>query len=371
MRDIHIINQILKKYDLMLPVLPREQRKIYRSKRRTLADILGAGETSSFKVKAAVRFFYIMRNMGMSATVASGARAAVFASVIAVMVAAGGSVLLLQNYIYRQGVIAVDEIHKSGVITASGDLKINRDGAELTSLKAADIIKPGDEIITGESSALFQFDNGAVVKILKKSSVLAVSMGKDFRFDLKSGGIVSRIPQLPSGSGYEIYTPDSSVSVKGTEFGVIYENGKTRVFVSRGTVGVRHLSSGTEYDVTEGNSTEVNTDKKSLPVPENESIIIKGFAGLDYVESIGTKSPGELQALGEKLKNSDKVEVQSKTMTLAQMKEKYGKIDEITLYSGRKYTGVIISRGGVYKILTTGGVVTVNAKEVKGSRIVQ
>ena len=41
MRDIDIIKQILKKYDLMLPVLPREQRRIYRSKRRTLAVILG------------------------------------------------------------------------------------------------------------------------------------------------------------------------------------------------------------------------------------------------------------------------------------------------------------------------------------------
>ena len=61
----------------------------------------------------------MMRNLGMNATLASGARAAVFASVMTVMLFAGGSVLLLQNYIYRQGVIAVNEIKQNGVVAAS------------------------------------------------------------------------------------------------------------------------------------------------------------------------------------------------------------------------------------------------------------
>jgi hypothetical protein len=369
-RDIEILNQLLKKYDLMLPVLPGEQRRIYRSKRKTLAVILGQHEKSRFMLKAAVRFYYMMRSLGMRATLASGARAAVFASVMAVMVVAGSSVLILQNYIYRQGVIAVNDTQQSGVISASSDLKIRRCGSEITSFKAPDVVAAGDEIITGDSSALFQFSNGAVVKVLGKSSVFIPSLGVNYRFDLRSGGMITRIPALAPGSGFAVYTPDSIVSVKGTEFGVLYDNGKTDVFVINGTVHVKHLSSGAEYDITAGTSTEVNENKRISPMNDDEAQLMKGFAELKYVEAIGTRSPEELQAVKDKLIASDSSD-QTKKLTLAALKEKYGKLDEIILYSGRKYTGVIISRGGVYKILTPGGTVSVQAKEVKGSRIIQ
>jgi len=372
-RDIEIVNELLKKYDLVLPVLPSEQRRIYRSKRRTLAVILGKDEESVLMLNAAVRFYYMMRNLGMSVTLASGARAAVLASVLAVLVVAGGSVVLLQDYIYRQGVIAVNDFQKNGIIAASGDLKINRKESGQVSPEVLAQIKAGDELITGESSALFQFSNGAVVKILKHSSVFAASLDSKYQFDLKSGGIITRIPSLTQGASYEIHSPDSIISVKGTEFGVIYENGKTKVFVARGTVGVRYLPDGPAYDVTEGNTTEVNSDKKISPSGDKENLIMKRFSDLNYVESISTKSPGELQTIKFKLYLSDDrpEEEHSKRLTLDEMKLKYGKLDEVTLYNGRKYTGVIISRGGVYKILTPGGVVAVPAKEVKGSRIIQ
>lgn len=369
-----MIKQILKKYDLMLPVLPGEQRRIYRSKRRTLAFILGKDGESRVMISAAVRFYYMMKNMGINATLASGARAAVFASVITLMLFAGGSVLLLQNYIYRQGVIAVGGVSREGVVSAAGDMRINRGGVEIAAFKAPYKVMQGDEIITGESSALLQFDNGAVVKILKRSSVLAASLGNRFQFDLRNGGIITRIPQLSEGNGYEIHTPDTVVSVKGTEFGVEYENGKTTIYIVKGTVSVKHLPSGAEYEVTESNSSEVNADKKNQPLTEEEILIMKGFADLQYVESINTKSAEELQLLSEKLAASDAVKSdasQPKKMTLEEMKSKYGKLDEVIMYNGRKYTGVIISRGGVYKILTTGGVVSVPANEIKGSRIIQ
>jgi len=373
-RDLEIIKQILKKYDLMLPVLPREQRKIYRSKRRALAVILGENEKSTLMTTAAVRFYYIMRNMGMPVTLVSGARAAVFASVITLMFFAGGSVLLLQNYFYRQGVIAVNELSQNGIIAASGDIRINRGGTEIVSPGAPYMIMAGDEIITGEFSALLQFDNGAIVKIFKKSSVLVVSLGSHYQIDLRTGSIITRIPQLAEGTGYAIHTPDSVVSVKGTEFGVQYENGKTKVYVTKGTVSVKYLPDGTEYDVAAGSSSEVNGDKKSFPLTEEETLLMKGFSDLQYVESISTKSTVELQSISDKLSASDAVksgERQSKKMTLEDMKLKYGKLDEVILYSGKKYTGVILSRGGVYKILTAGGVVSVPAKEVKGSGIIQ
>ena len=118
----------------------------------------------------------------------------------------------------------------------------------------------------------------------------------------------------------------------------------------------------------------MNGERKNSPLTEEETLIMKGFAELQYVESISTKSPEELKSVSDGLAVSDAVksgETQPKRMSLEEMKLKYGKLDEVMLYSGKKYTGVIISRGGVYKILTTGGVVSVPVNEVKGSRIIQ
>ncbi|PKL16420.1 MAG: hypothetical protein CVV49_16380, partial [Spirochaetae bacterium HGW-Spirochaetae-5] len=276
---------------------------------------------------------------------------------------------------YNQGVIAVNDSDNKGFISAAADLKIIRNGSELISHKAADFLIQGDEIITGDSSALFQFANGAVVKVLKRSSVKAVSFGSQFRMDLMQGGILTRIPQMTSGSGYSVHTNDSVISVKGTEFGVTYADGKTTVVVTDGTVIVKHIPSGREYDVTSGKSSMVSGDGKVTPLDSGHSLIMKGFADLTYVESLSTKSPVEIQEILDKLKASDDINGeethQSKRMTLEELKTKYGKLDEVMLYNGRKFTGVIISRGSIYKILTPAGVVSLPAKEVKGSKIVQ
>lgn len=371
MKDTGIINELLKKYDLVLPVLPVEQRRILRSKRKTLAAILSEDQKKSFFMSMTVRFYYMIRNAGLDVTLVTGARSAVLASVMAVMVAAGGSVLLVQNYIYRGGMIAEKISAGKGAIAAAGsDLIIKRGNIDIKSV-AKDEISAGDEFITGDSSALLQLDNGAVVKILKRSSMSVASLAGIYRFDLKSGGILSRVPQLGTGSGYEIYTPDSMVKVKGTEFGVFYEMGKTKVIVAGGSVFVKHNPSGTEYEVSEANGTEVNRDKKVYPVNEKDLNIMKGFAGIQFVKPVDAMTDDELKTVKDRLAASDGEPVEPGKMTLSNLKTKYGKLDEVMLYNGKKYTGVIVSRGGVYKILTPSGTVSVNAKEIKGSRVIQ
>lgn len=375
MKDIGLLKELLKKYDLVLPVQPGEQRKIYRSKRKTLAVIIDGNKKSFFITRSAVRFYYILRSMGVNATLASGMRAAVFASVLSLLLVAGASVLLLQNYIYNQALIAVNDTGKNGIITASFDLKIKREGSERFSFSSGDYISEGDDISTGDNPALFQFSNRAVVKVMKKTSIFITDLDPEYKINLKYGGIITRIPAIQNGLKYTIVTPDSSVSVRGTEFGVVYEDGRTEVFVSSGKVLVKHISTGTEYEVPEGNSTIVNQEKNIVPLSEKELFIMKGFSSLNYIDSISTKSPDEIRSVHDSLKASDELKAdaltQTKKMTLEELKKKYGKLDEVMLYSGKKYTGVIVSRGGVYKILTPGGTVSVPLKEVKGSKIIQ
>lgn len=369
MKETRIINALLKKYDLVLPVLASEQRRILRSKRRTLAAILNPAGKGSFMAGMAVRFYYMMRNTGLDVAPVAGFRAAVLAVSMTVVFIAGGSLLVVQNYIYKTGMIAEKSTEMKGVIAAlSGDLVINRNNTELISHKTKDGINEGDEIITGNSSILLQFGNGIVVKIMKRSTVLVVKSGA--RFDLKAGGILSRVPKQAPASEYGVHTPDSIITVKGTEFGVFYENGKTKVTVTHGTVTVKHKLSGTEYEVQEAYESEVNADKKIRPLTEESKPVMNGFSELNYTDAIHAKSDEELKVLKEKLAASDELKPAGK-MTLAEMKEKYGRLDEVMLYNGKKYTGVIISRGGVYKILTPSGTISVSARDVKGSRVIQ
>lgn len=369
MKEMDILIEILKKYDLVLPVSPSEQRRIYRSKRRILAVIIGKGVNSRFMAGAAVRFYYMMRNLGMQVSLASGARAAVFASVFAVLVVAGGSMVAVQDYIYRQGIIAVNVKQGSGLITAAKDLTVTR-GTETITEKALGRIKAGDTIITGNASALFQFDTGVIVKVLKQSRVYVASLGLDCRFDLQQGGIISRVPELVRGTGYMVTTPDTVVTVKGTEFGVIYRDGKTKVFAVKGKVHVKHIPSGAEYDINGDEMSEINSSSVINPVSGHEASLVKGFAGLEWQWSAAEMNASEIEAFEKRVADSDSDDNPA-GMTLEQMKEKYGKLDVVTLYSGRRLTGVIVSRGSIYKILTVKGVVPVNAKDVKGTKIIQ
>lgn len=148
----------------MLPVLPSEQRRIYNSKRKTLSFILSYNEKNRFMYSSAVRFYYLMRNLGIPATLLSGARTAVVFSSILFMTFTGGTFLILKSYIDNKGVISLQNSDLTGEIISSGDLSINRGGLMIKSISSPETIKCGDEIITGDSSALLQF-NGNLVKI--------------------------------------------------------------------------------------------------------------------------------------------------------------------------------------------------------------
>jgi hypothetical protein len=364
-----VINELLKKYDLVLPVLRSEQRRILRSKKRALAAILCLDKKPSFIAGMAVRFFYMMRNAGLDVAPAAGLRAAVAVCAMVIMITAGGSLLFVQHYIQKPGMVAGKTAGVRGVIAAFNDgIVIKRNNTDLTNLKPKDRILEGDEIVTGDSALLLQFDNGVVVKVLKKSVVVVAKTGS--LFELKSGGMLSRVPAAAAVQGYILQSPVTIVTVKGTEFGVFHESGKTKVAVTKGTVIVKHIQTGSEYEVPEGNETEVNADGKVKPLAEANVSVMKGFADMNYIESIESKSEAELKELGEKLKASDETKLPGK-MTLAELKQKYGRLDEIMLYNGKKYTGVIVSRGGIYKILTPSGTVSVPAGNVKGSRVIQ
>lgn len=365
-----IIKDLLKKYDLMLPILSSEQRRIYRSKRRTLGFILGSRTDNRVFISAAVRFYYMLNLAGIRLTLVSAGRAVVFASFITVLMFAGVSVLVLHNYIYREGVIAVNEVQRSGVLVASGDLSIIRGGDKPVQIKSPGIIKSGDRLVTDMLPAFVQTDGRAVIKIFKHSSVAVIDIGLSCRFELTYGGIISKVRPLTGGVTYIVETPDCTVSVVGTEFGVFRADGGTKVVVAKGRVKVRDKTSGVEYIVDRDCSTEVNSNGAVRGINPEEASVMKEIEGIEYTDSIGTMSDSELDSIRKKLLGYKNTKA-DRGITLEQIKERYGRIDEVVLYSGKVIKGAIISRDGDYRMVTQNGIVSIPQGSVKSSRIIK
>ena len=63
--------------------------------------------------------------------------------------------------------------------------------------------------------------------------------------------------------------------------------------------------------------------------------------------------------------------IKKKENTLAEIREVFERIDEITLYNGRLIQGAIISRGEKYKVLTTKGALDVNENDIKKVKVMK
>jgi hypothetical protein len=61
----------------------------------------------------------------------------------------------------------------------------------------------------------------------------------------------------------------------------------------------------------------------------------------------------------------------SGNLTLQELKDKYGRIDEVTLYNGKKIRGVILGRGEIFRIITERGMTAVSAREIRGTEILK
>lgn len=67
-------------------------------------------------------------------------------------------------------------------------------------------------------------------------------------------------------------------------------------------------------------------------------------------------------------KNTSPVD-EAEPSTLQGLKEKYGRIDVITLFTGRVIQGIIKSRGEAYTILTPGGIMKVKVGNIMKTNV--
>ena len=357
MKENDVIIQVLKKYDLALPLSWLEKRRISRAKRRTLAVILSRDSGGRFRFSASIFFSDMMKALGMDATLAAGWRAASASAVFALLLIAGGSLLAIQHRIVIPGFNETAVLYSAMGSVSAGEGTATGSGGSVK-LAAGVAVNSGDMVtVHGGAPLLMKMVNGAVVAVLSGGIIRPEYNENRSVIHLSEGCIISKVPSPFSGV-YEINTPDAVVAVKGTVFAVMYNSGKTSVMVSEGVVSLRHIQSGFTCDIEAGYYAEAGTEAKKRKLSEKEGELLNAF---ETAAEDSARLP-ELNRIYDSIIN--KKESQGR-MTLDDIRKKYGQIDEILLYSGKRYTGAIISRSDKMKIQTENGIISVPAKDVR------
>lgn len=261
----------------------------------------------------------------------------------------------------------------------AGTASIEREGKASIPVKVQDQVKDGDIIETGDRSyVIIQTDDGIVIRFDSNTRVVfkSISDEKNRELNLDRGKVVSSVSKLKKESEYRVKTPTAVASVRGTEFLTEYDKGKTVVAVGKGKVSVVKTATEEENFVDTGNTAVVaeSTDaavelREISKVEELEISKIKGVPVIDNIDKADAAAIEEkfsdTEEKTEEINREIEELLEKDSWTLEKIKAKYGRIDVVTLYNGRVIRGAIIGRGAYVKILTPGGVVTVQGKDIR------
>lgn len=187
-------------------------------------------------------------------------------------------------------------------LKVKGDVELAR-ADDISAIETGASLQNDDELKSGaDSYAAIKFVDGSSVVKLFPNSVMMINTEKDAdklnkRSYLKSGNVWSKV--MKKTGNFEIETPTTVVSVKGTEFKVeVQEDGTTEVITFSGEVTMRNKQDNKEATVTAGNKGRT-TGTGEISVSQTE----EGDVSEEEQEIIGT--PSEHQVLELQMTNAD------------------------------------------------------------------
>jgi len=254
----------------------------------------------------------------------------------------------------------------------TGTATIQSANAQPRPVKAQDIVKNGDIIETGDkSSVIVQVGEELLVRFEANTKVVVSSITDIAKreINLEKGKVLSSVSKLKKGNEYFVKTPTAVASVRGTEFLTDFAEGKTIVAVGKGRVSVVKSETKEENRVDPGNSVVVAEKVEMRSISKIETLELKKLENTPVIKDIEKMTQEDLNKNFDKTIKSDEeinIEIEKLSgMSFEEMKAKYHRIDVLNMYNGRVIKGIILSRGASLKILTPGGVVTVQSKDVK------
>jgi len=229
-------------------------------------------------------------------------------------------------------------------------------------------INDSDVIATGpDSFVLLQVAESSVIRITENSRVEMKSLlsAKNRELMVKQGKALSAVKKLGKGDAFTVKTATITASVRGTEFSVSSQPKESVVAVRKGNVEVTIIASGSGETVSEGKSF-VYTDRASTrAITADEDRELEMISAIPAIPGLGEKTEKEIRDIILPLLGDSAMAA----MTLEEVKAKLRRTDTVVLYDGRVITGVIISRGPVYTIMTSTGVVSVPEKKIRNTRV--
>jgi len=165
----------------------------------------------------------------------------------------------------------VTTVQNSGIVNfMMGDVTILNNG-NTTAAKVGDAITQGMTVKTGAKAVVDIYFSGSVIRILEKSSVVMKELIKDVasnkeltEFYVENGKLFSKVSRkLVEGEKFSVKSPTAVAGVRGTEFLVEEEGGKSKVSCIEGTVAVKEAEQAdTEYVMVEaGKEAELEKGK--------------------------------------------------------------------------------------------------------------
>lgn len=159
----------------------------------------------------------------------------------------------------------------NGIINfMTGDVTINTNGNTVKA-NVGDSVTQGMVVKTGAKAVVDIYFSGSVIRILEKSSVVMKELVKELEsskeiseFYVENGKLFSKVSRkLVEGEKFKVTSPTAVAGVRGTEFLVEEENGKSKISCVEGTVAVKEAEKAdTEYVLVEaGKEAELEKGK--------------------------------------------------------------------------------------------------------------
>lgn len=129
------------------------------------------------------------------------------------------------------GAAAAEDL-QGEIINLSGSVAVVRSGGAMTGLKEGDTVGVGDTIKVmrgGEAVLALDGDMKNIVQI-SEGTELTVNSLYPTELEITKGDVLSKLQALPSGSTFQITTPNGTAAVRGSEFRTVYGDEGMEVF---------------------------------------------------------------------------------------------------------------------------------------------
>jgi len=162
---------------------------------------------------------------------------------------------------------------KAQLIIETGDIQVKHDGGSWISAQNGMDLYQSDSIKTGENaSASIVFFKSSIIRIdgnteVSIQEIIQSDDGTNVKIKQDAGRTWSTVAKISGIDNYDVQTPTTIASVRGTSFDVyIKSDGKTDVGVGRGIVNVSRLKDGEVVETINVSKDEAVTVTKDKPL---------------------------------------------------------------------------------------------------------